>query len=101
MPFWRYEKEDIPTGISYEHKQMLVKLYDNENVSAFKYISRFTKKRLYYEIGTLFYIQEKLTINIHEIERILLTTYDDIVLLCFSYNTVNFDERHAVWHRLE
>lgn len=55
-------------------------------------ISQFSKHGSSYERGTIFCIKHKLLRNIYEIESIIIKNNDELILLCYAYNSILFDE---------
>lgn len=55
-------------------------------------LSKFIKQGSSFKVGTIFYIQQHHMMNIYEIEAIMLNDSDEILLACYSYKSVQFDE---------
>ncbi|XP_055586654.1 uncharacterized protein LOC129739251 [Uranotaenia lowii] len=70
------------------------------NNSSFKYVSEFQKQGSIYSNGSIFYVQKQMIINIYEIEAIILTNTEELLLICNRFESKQFDN-HLQSYELE
>lgn len=92
-PYCSFNKEDITTmKLPTKYESLVIEPVCKVNIESAHFLTKFTKQGSSFKAGTIFYIQQDHVMNIYEIEAILLNESNEILLACFAYRSVQFDE---------
>lgn len=95
-----FEEHTMKLELSKESKDILEIQEGKIDQSRMKLISQFNKQGAVYKQGTIFYIEHKLRRNIYQLEFIVVNDNGEMILMCYPYKSIQFDE-HLQSYELE